>query len=148
VTERVDFYLLASAQVQVRHHFACRLAEKAYLQQLGVTVLVADDHQARALDELLWTFNDRSFVPHEILTPGQQADGHTPVYIALDPATPPRADFVLNLAGCAPEALLRFGRIAEILGNDPQAIELGRERFRSYRASRLEPQTHKIGAGT
>lgn len=148
MTERVDFYLLASADPQVRHRFTCRLAEKAYLQQLGVTVLVADDLEARALDELLWTFNDRSFVPHEILAPGQAADGHTPVYVAIDPATPPRADLVLNLAGREPDTLRRFGRVAEILANDPQTIQQGRERFRMYRAANLEPLTHHIGPGS
>lgn len=148
MTDRVDFYLLGSADAQVRHRFACRLAEKAYLQQLGVTVLVADEPEARALDELLWTFSDRSFVPHEILAPGQPVDVQIPVYIALDPAAPPRADLVLNLAGREPDALQRFGRIAEILGNDPQALKRGREQFRNYRDRRLEPQTHRIGSGS
>ena len=41
MTERVDFYVLKNAGARARHLFACRLAEKAYLKQLGVALLVA-----------------------------------------------------------------------------------------------------------
>ena len=34
-------------------------------------MLTADGDEARQLDDLLWTFRDRSFVPHEIVMPGR-----------------------------------------------------------------------------
>jgi len=63
---RVDFYILEQADAQARLKLACRLAEKAWSQSQRVLLLTSGDADAQALDEMLWTFRDRSFVPHEI----------------------------------------------------------------------------------
>jgi DNA polymerase IIIc chi subunit len=65
MTERVDFYVLKSAAEKPRWTIACRLAEKAYLRDMRVVLLSESAADAQALDDLLWTFNDRSFVPHQ-----------------------------------------------------------------------------------
>jgi len=56
---------------------ACRIAEKAYLAQQKVVVLLDDGESLRRFDELLWTFGDGSFVPHDSVS----ADGAN-VYVA------------------------------------------------------------------
>ena len=61
---KVDFYLLGSAENRSRLLTACRIAEKACEQKLRVSVLAGGPPEAAELDELLWTFSDRSFVPH------------------------------------------------------------------------------------
>lgn len=144
MTERVDFYVLKNADARARHVFACRLAEKAYLKQLGVALLAADESQARELDELLWTFEDQSFVPHQLLRAGDEADAHTPVCIALDPGSPPCSDLVLNLGGFEPDALQRYKRIAEILDEDGERLRRGRERFKTYRERKIALETHQM----
>src|SRR5580658_7952035 len=65
---RVDFYILEGGSPLGRLKLACKLAEKAYL--VGQTVLVwhTDPAELKAFDQLLWVFNDGSFVPHETLT--------------------------------------------------------------------------------
>ena len=65
MTERVDFYVLKSAAARQRWNFACRLTEKAYLQDLNIVIVSDTLADAQALDELLWTFNERSFIPHK-----------------------------------------------------------------------------------
>lgn len=145
MTERVDFYILKGAHPSARDVFACRLVEKAYQRQLAVLLLAADEGQARQLDELLWTFDDDSFVPHALLRDGALPDPLTPVHIALDPARVPASDLVLNLAGCEPDALQRFARIAEIMDEDPERLRRGRERFRQYRERQWPLETHQIG---
>jgi DNA polymerase-3 subunit chi len=144
VTERVDFYVLKNADARARHVFACRLTEKAYLKQHHVLLLAADDGQARELDELLWTFDDGSFVPHQWLRAGTVPDPLTPVSIALDPQAPVSAGLVLNLAGTDAESLVRFTRIAEILDEDPERRRLGRERFKAYRERQIPLETHQF----
>lgn len=145
MTERVDFYVLKHADARARQVFACRLAEKAYLKQLGVALLVADESQAREMDDLLWTFDDQSFVPHQLLRAGVAADAQTPVCVTLDPQSLPRSDLLLNLADAEPEALQAHARIAEILDQDPERLRRGRERFRIYRERKVALETHQIG---
>ena len=62
MTERVDFYVLKSAAARQRFAFACRLTEKAYLKDLKIVIVNDTLADAQTLDEMLWTFNERSFI--------------------------------------------------------------------------------------
>jgi DNA polymerase-3 subunit chi len=149
MTERVDFYVLKSAAAKQRWVFACRLIEKAYLLNLKVLVLHDTLADAQALDELLWTFNERSFVPHKLCAAGLSADAGTPVHLALQGAeTPaiaaPGADLLLNLALPLPANLQRYARIAEVIDADEERRRIGRERFKAYRELKLTLETHQL----
>src|ERR1700754_1577590 len=73
---RVDFYVLQEASSAGRLKLACRLAEKAYLAAQVALVWHTDPRELKEFDELLWTFMDGSFVPHEMLSADS---GETPV---------------------------------------------------------------------
>lgn len=45
----------------------CQLVEKAFLGGERVFVWLQDETQQAGFDDLLWTFGDRAFVPHETL---------------------------------------------------------------------------------
>ena len=62
---RVDFYVTADAGEQARLRLACRIAEKAYFAKQKVVVLCDDAEGLRRFDELLWTFGEGTFVPHD-----------------------------------------------------------------------------------
>jgi len=69
---RVDFYVLPGTEARARLKFACRVAEKAYLAGQRVFVWLEDAAELQSFDDLLWTFADRSFVPHEIYGDARQ----------------------------------------------------------------------------
>ena len=144
MTERVDFYVLKSAAPKQRWIFACRLAEKAYLNDLKVLILQDNLGDAKALDELLWTFNERSFVPHELCLE-EKFDPATPVHLGLDAGKLPALDLLVNLTDRMPAGFDRFTRVAEIMDADPERLRLGRERFKSYRELKVAMDSHQIG---
>lgn len=144
MTERVDFYVLPSAAARDRWLFACRLTEKAYLRNLQVVVMTDSAADTEGLDDLLWTFNEKSFVPHRICGGEIAADPATPVHLTFNPETAPRADLLVNLSDRLPAGLERFGRIAEIVDADADRRRLGRERFKAYRELRLPLETHQL----
>ena len=144
---RVDFYVLASSDRGARLRFACRLVEKAWLREHRVRVQLDPGGDGAAFDDLLWTFADRSFVPHERLTGDGGARGKAaPVVIADDDSRGPEdRDMLVNLAaGVRPEYQV-YARIADVVDADEARRRLGRERFRFYREQGIEPQTHEIG---
>ncbi len=147
MTERVDFYVLKSAAAKQRWAFACRLAEKAYLRDLRIVIANDTLADAQALDDLLWTFNERSFIPHKVCLAGDAVDPATPIHLTLEPAAMPGADLLLNLSGRLPANLERYGRIAEIIDADEERRRLGRERFKSYRDLKLPLETHQLDEG-
>ena len=144
---RMDFYVLARADPAARLRFACRLVEKAWQREHRVRVQLDPGGDGAVFDDLLWTFADRSFVPHERLAaiggpPGPAA----PVVIADgDASGPDDRDMLVNLASGVPTEYQGYARIAEVVDADDERRRLGRERFRFYREQGIEPQTHEMG---
>ncbi len=139
---RVDFYVLEQADSQARMRLACRLAEKAWSQSQKVLMLTPDSADAQILDEMLWTFRDRSFVPHEIYSP--QRAPRASVLISDDAGIAGVADVLINLSDRVPEGFERFARIVEPVDGDPARRQSGRERFRFYRERGLAPASHTV----
>jgi DNA polymerase-3 subunit chi len=151
MTERVDFYVLKSSTAKQRWTFACRLTEKAYLRDLKVVLFGDTLAEVEAIDELLWTFSERSFVPHDILpgrpsgVPGHAAAGSAPaVQLTPDLDSVESADLLVNVSARLPARLDRFARIAEIIDADDERRRLGRERFKAYRDLKLAVETHQL----
>lgn len=148
MTERVDFYVLQSATPRQRWMVACKLAEKAYLQDLTVLLVNGTAADAASLDDLLWSFNDRSFVPHEVrhtASGGSPSTSPAPVQLVLDADAVDSTDLLVNLSDRLPSRWERFGRIAEIIDADDERRRLGRERFKTYRDAKLPVETHQLG---
>jgi DNA polymerase-3 subunit chi len=139
---RVDFYVSAAAGADARLRLACRVAEKAYLANQNVVVWFDESEALRRFDEMLWTFADGTFVPHDAVT----ADGAcaTPVALTTGPMPAEHADVLINLGNTVPERFEKFARVAEFLDGRPDVRAAGRERFKVYRSKAIEPQTHNV----
>jgi DNA polymerase-3 subunit chi len=144
MTERVDFYILKSSAPKQRWDFACRLTEKAYLRDLTVVVLNESEADMQVMDELLWTFNERSFVPHAIHRDEAAPRAVCPVRLTPALETIGTADLLVNLSARLPTHLERFARIAEVIDADEERRRLGRERFKTYRELQLPLETHQL----
>jgi len=143
--ERADFYVLEGTDSRARWRFACQEIEKAFLAEERVLVWLDSDAEVAAFDDLLWTFADRSFIPHEPL--GADSDWEeSPVLLSAgrEPATAPQV--IVNLAAAVPPGLERVTRVVEIVDADPARRQAGRLRFKDYRTLGVEPVTHKPGA--
>ncbi|HEC18422.1 MAG TPA: DNA polymerase III subunit chi [Gammaproteobacteria bacterium] len=136
---RVDFYILASGSPE---HIACKLSEKAYGLGNRVYIHTESAQQAQHMDELLWTFRDGSFVPHEQYQ--ASAPRRTPIQIGCHENPDTDCDVLINLAGEVPLFFSRFLRVAELVGVEPAAKTQGRERFRFYRDRGYPLETHEL----
>jgi DNA polymerase III subunit chi len=141
---RVDFYVLSEETPDARLRCACRLAERAVEQGMRVYVQTAAAADAQRLDELLWTFNDRSFLPHEIFA-GAPAS-HPLVMIMLGEATAPEShrQLLVNLTDAVPEQPQAYERIAEIVDTDPERKRSARDRYKQYRERGCALESHNL----
>lgn len=136
---KILFYILSAGEA---NHFACRLTEKAYLQKQRIHLHTQDAASAQQLDDLLWTFRDGSFVPHNLIG---QTDAETPpVTIGHGDEPPVDADLLINLSPDVPAFFSRFDKTAEIVSGSEAQRAQSRERFKHYRDRGYEIQTHKI----
>jgi DNA polymerase-3 subunit chi len=122
---------------------ACRLAEKAYLAAQVALVWHTDVQELEAFDELLWTFMDGSFVPHEMLSAGASV-AECPVILSAGTAPPTTVDIIINLAAEVPTCLSQTRRVAEIIDGDDARRRAGRTRFKAYRDLGIQPASHNI----
>jgi DNA polymerase-3 subunit chi len=140
---RVDFYVLQESGEMARQRFACRLAEKAYKLENRVHIRVSGPDVGQKLDDLLWTFRDGSFVPHELLG-AAAGEPEAPVTIGSGPSPQFDCDLLINLADDLPDAAGRFSRIAEVVTADDECRSRSRQRFVDYRAQGHTLDTHKL----
>ena len=140
---RVDFYLLKQEGPQPRNIFACRLAEKAYRLENTVHIHTLSRDDAERINDLLWTFRDGSFVPHELLGAGT-ANRRAPITIGSgdDPVEP--RDLLINLCDAIPDFAETFPRVAELVSSDEPSKQESRKRFAAYRDKGHTLETHDV----
>ncbi len=139
---RIDFYVLSQSSEKARHHFACKLAEKAYRLNNTVHILASSRADAERLDELLWTFRDGSFVPHHVV--GDTTGLESPITIGCESDEIAPCDLLINLCEVVPSAAESFPRVAELVISDQDSKQRSRKRYASYRDQGHEISTHNV----
>jgi len=141
---RVDFYVLSDASPDARLKYACRLAEKVY--DIGKRVYIRTEslREAQRLDDLLWTFSERSFLPHEIVNETTPAHERTMIVLGEGEAPSTHREVLINLTNQLPAALDGFERIAEIVDTDVERKRLSRERYKTYRERGFTLESHNL----
>ena len=135
---QIDFY----THVENKERTACRLAAKAFAQDLRMTVLCPDTGVAARFDRMLWTFSATGFVPHCLADDPLAAI--TPIVVDVEGAEPGHDQLLLNLRTEWPPLFSRFQRLIEIVSRDDEDRRLARERFRFYRDRGYEIRSHDL----
>ena len=137
---RVDFYLLSNESGMYK--FACIMASKAWSAGNHVYMYTETEDTAKKLDDLLWTFRDISFVPHEIYN-GTESN-EVPITIGFGNHFPNHSQVMIILDYIIPEFAEKFSRIIEIVENNEKKKKIARQRYRQYKESKYELYNHNI----
>ncbi len=146
---RIDFYVLQEGARLSRERLVCLLANKAYEQGQPLYIHASSPKEADTLDELLWTFRDISFLPHQRIrtgkedTPGEGGAG-VPILIGCGEAPLEAAKLMINLAHPPPPFIGQFERVIEVVGQAPDLRQQARERYRRYQTCGYSLNTHNL----
>jgi DNA polymerase-3 subunit chi len=137
---KVGFYVIQSAEPEARLAVAARLADKAFQAGHRIFINASDEHQARQLDELLWSHRPGSSLPH-----GLHGDEHSDT-IAIGWGQEPARhnDLLINLQLEIPPFFSRFNRVAEVVTQDAGSLEALRDAWRFYKARGYELEKHDL----
>ena len=135
---RIDFH----SNVGDSLLYACRLVRKAY-QAGQPTIVLAEPARLRVFDEQVWTFAPLEFVPHCMADSALAAQ--TPIVLAANLDNVPHYQVLLNLGAEVPAQFARFERLLEVVGNAPDELSAGRERYRFYRDRGYALNNYKQG---
>ena len=127
---RADFYLIDKPRFREQPLLlVCELARRAYAARQPTLVLARDFAQAEAVDELLWSFDEDAFIPHQLA--GDEDDAGTAVLIVPPGVDTPDRPLLINLREDCPGG--RYERVLEVVAADPAEREGSRRRWGEYR---------------
>lgn len=104
------------------------LLEKSLERGWRAVVQASSAERLEALDTLLWTYRDQSFLPH-----GTATDGHAerqPVFLTLGEETPNSANIRFLVDGADTDDLAAYDRVVYLFdGHDEAAVARAREQW-------------------
>lgn len=139
---KIDFYILPDPDEQARSRFICRLIEKAYKNRHRIYINTDNQQEAHALDEILWTYREDSFLPHNLY--GDGPDPAPPIQIGFGVTPEKHRDILINLSRDIPEYYTQFARVMVCVSPEATLQELARDHYRQYRAAGHNITTHKL----
>ena len=107
------------------------MAARLRAEQLNVHIHADSRADAVALDTLLWTFRDISFLPHALAD--AQIPCPVPVLIGWLGQAPATEEVLINLSRELPEFAGTFRRVIEPVAASPEARAESRQRYKQYR---------------
>lgn len=140
---RIDFYILAASEQHEADVFACKLAEKAYKKNHKILLVAKDQAHAAQIDQLLWSFRESSFVPHQqtpdAATSNQDATPieSCPIAISYAQQSDPyqqHHDVLINLSQSLLTGFSRFERCIEIVVQEPTVLDATRQNYKFYKS--------------
>ena len=141
---RVDFYLLPTSTPHERRVLACKLTEKAWRQGMNVYIHTSSETETGIMDNLLWTFRQGSFIPHEKATapPAERED----MAVLVGHGNPPEGfrDLAINLSLVQPPLFAEYQRVAELVDEDETIRAEGRRRYQAYKQQGCQLETHRL----
>ncbi|NMP30256.1 DNA polymerase III subunit chi [Thalassotalea sp. M1531] len=123
--------------------YACVLAAQHFRQQQKVFIFAENEQQAHAVDELLWSFEPDSFVPHNLVGEGPRQG--SPVEIGWQ-APRGRRPVLINLTQTMPAFAGQFSQIMDFVPVAENDKQLARERFKACRQMGFNVNTQAINS--
>lgn len=120
---------------------ACLQASYFYSQNQRVFIYTKDQAHSEEIDELLWSFQPDSFVPHNLVGEGPKQGAA--VEISYQPIQG-RRPILINLTDTVPEFAHKFNYIVDFVPNDENLKQLARERFKLCRQKSFQVNNEKI----
>ncbi len=139
----VNFYLLNTHDQDDVYRFLCRLVDKTYQQQQQAYIHAFSLQEAQRIDDLLWTFRDISFIPHQI---EEATPGPIPVSITIGTEAPKKTsyDILFNLTHEVPHFFSKFSRIIEMVSEEKICKTHARKKYKVYKEENCSLTTHNI----
>jgi len=133
MTETLFYHLERRALEDVLPGLVERTLERGW----RATIRCESAERVDAIDNLLWTYDDASFLPH-----AQAGDGNParqPVLITVEDAIPNAANVLFLVGGAVPPAWERTGDLTRIVlmfdGRDPDMLGRARASWKDAKAA-------------
>jgi DNA polymerase-3 subunit chi len=129
---QVEFHILDDEHPKAAFRRSISLIHEAYRQKKKVFIYTDSQRDAEYMDELLWTQDPSSFLPHLLI--GEAEGILPPIQIGHQGQEPQiRPDLLVNLSESIPHFVGQFERVLEFAYGNEEQKEKARSRFKFYR---------------
>ena len=125
-----DSRFSSEQQSQAMLVHTCFQAAHFYRQNQRVLIYTRDQAQAHEVDELLWSFEPDSFVPHNLI--GEGPTNGSPVEISWQPPRN-RRPILINLNDTVPVFAQQYSFIVDFVPEEETLKVLARQRYKHYK---------------
>lgn len=110
------------------------MLEKVLALGQRVVVLAGSDQRVEAIDAALWTYDDRSFLPHGSVKDGAAAD--QPVWLSAREENPNAASMLVMVDGAVASDIAAWPSACMFFdGRDDAAVTAARAYWQSWKAA-------------
>jgi DNA polymerase III subunit chi len=109
-----------------------KLLEKTIETGNRAVVMAGSDERVEALNTLLWTYENESWLPHGSRKDGAPEDH--PVWLTINDENPNQSQFLFLTDGASSDHVGEFERCFELFdGEDDTAVTAAREHWKTYK---------------
>lgn len=150
MSTQVDFYITKTADINAVLALVCKLSQKAFLNDYQIMIQTQDTQQSQSLDELLWTFSDDAFIPHQIIPDEDNSrsliENEVGICAKIEAQdTQRQKQILINLnPNTDIELHTHFERVIEVIWDQDTVKTQGRKRFKHYKELDITPNTHNL----
>ena len=132
MSKKVDFYVYELSDYHLYQKLVCNIIEETYNQRENILLLCENAESCEAFDELLWTFKDISFIPHE------KKCKYKITTQCINLAKKDRSPTLINLTYSFPDFFESHSRVIEMSGYDENSRQKARQNFKKYKTMNFE----------
>jgi len=134
----VTFY---DVQPDARIRRIATLVNAAWERGKRLVVTCADAEEAEALDQLIWSFNEAAFIPHEIVAEGKPPkDPDARVILVTGEHDPIGAEILLQAAPVSRAFAQRYAYVIDLVDHrSTDALEESRNRYKQWAKDGFKP---------
>ena len=108
------------------------LLEKVLAAKKRAVVILSSEERVEAINNLLWTHDERGFLPHGSARDGFAAE--QPIWLTAIDENPNGAEILVLADGAHSARMAGYGRCLELFdGNDPASVVAARGRWKDYK---------------
>jgi len=125
---KVDFHILPTVQESDLLQYVVRLTQKALSRSHQVLIATQSDEQSHLVSQALWAWQPDSFLAHTRIE-----EAHFKLQISHSDQCGDHHDVLINLRHQIPNYFSRFGRVFEVVSQQPDLLKASRDRYRFYK---------------
>lgn len=140
----IIFYVGKKDTLDGRLEIACRLVKMAFDRNLQVHIHTDSYASSQKLDALLWTKDEQRFLPHAVISHGDEINELDKVTLSHEFEPMSNCDYLINLSNQRPDFFSRFNKMAEIIDQSEDILNAGRQRYSFYRERGYTLEYHSL----